>query len=286
MTRKISPPTVVALLLVVGIAVAAPQEAVNPADTIDTVEVTARREALRQAIHSFVSNVTRFDGENVARWRYPICPSVNGVAPDHGEFIRARIVEIAGSAGAPVAPNQKKCAPNLFVILTPKPDELWATFKQRNPKMFILLQPKLVERALSTRPVQTIQNVIVNNSDGTTPFNSWSYRLRDSHIYTSVTEDFTSAVVVVNDAETGGATFGQLADYVAMVALARVDLSADFSAADSILRLFATSDPATPRPARLTEWDQTFLKTLYSVDISDQRPRSLISTTMVRSLVP
>jgi hypothetical protein len=59
---------------------ASPQEAVNPADTIDTVEVTAHREAMRKAIHTFVASVTRFDGENVARWRYPICPSVTGIA--------------------------------------------------------------------------------------------------------------------------------------------------------------------------------------------------------------
>lgn len=275
-----------ALSFSVSSTAARPQQAANLDDTIDTVEVTAQREAMRKAIRTFVSNVTRFDGENVARWRFPICPSVTGAAREHGEFMRARIVEIAESAGAPLARNQKKCSPNLFVILTPQPDQLWATFKERNPKMFGPLQPQRLERALSARPVQTVQNVILNNADGTTPFNSASYRLRDSHIYSSVTEDFTSVVVVVNDAETGQATFGQLADYVGMVALARVDLSADFAGADSILRLFATSDSVTPPPSRLTEWDQSFLKTLYGVDISIQRPRKLISTTMIRGLAP
>jgi hypothetical protein len=265
---------------------ARPQQAAASDDTIDTVEVTAQREAMREAIRTFVSNVTRFDGENVARWRLPICPSVIGAAVEHGDFMRARIVEIAGSVGAPLARDQKKCSANLLVILTPQPDQLWATLKERNPKMFGPMQPQRVERALSTRPVQTIQNIILNNADGTTPFNSASYRLRDSHIYSSVTEDFTSVLVVVNDAETGQATFGQLADYVGMVALARVDLSADFAGADSILRLFAVSDSATPAPSRLTDWDQSFLKALYGVDISHQRPRKLISTTMIRGVVP
>jgi hypothetical protein len=99
-----------------------------------------------------------------------------------------------------------------------------------------------------------------------------------------VTEDFTSVVVVVNDAKTGQATFGQLADYIAMVALTRVDLTADFAGADSILRLFATSGSGAP-PSRLTQWDQSFLKALYDVDISHQRPRKLISTTMIQRLV-
>ena len=91
---------------------------------------------------------------------------------------------------------------------------------------------------------------------------------------------------MVNDAETGKAMFGQLEDYVGMVALVRVDLSADFVGAHSILRLFATSDSASPPPSKLTQWDRSFLKTLYGVDISDQRPRSLISTTMINVLVP
>lgn len=264
---------------------AAPQQQLaNADDSIDTVEVTAQREAMRKAIRTFVSNVTRFDGENIARWRFPICPSVTGAVPEHGAFMRARIVEIAESVGAPLARNQKKCSPNLFVILTSQPDHLWATFKEHNPKMFGPLQPQRVERALSTRPVQTIQNVIINNADGTTPFDTASYRLRDSHISSSVSEDFNSVLVVVNDAETGQATFGQLADYVSMVALARVDLSADFADADSILRLFATSDSVTSPPSRLTQWDQSFLKALYGADYFSQRARTLISTTMIRGL--
>jgi hypothetical protein len=264
----------------------AQKQAANPADTIDTVEVTAQREARRKAIHTYVANVTRFEGENVARWRYPICPVVAGIAAEHAKFMRTRIVEIAESVGAPRHRDQEKCSPNLTVILTAGPQALWARLKENNPKLFNRLEPQKVERALSTRPVQTVQNVTFNNSDGTTPYDKWNYRLKDSHISTSVTEDFASVVVVVNDSETGKATFGQLADYVGMVALARVDLSADFSGADSILRLFATTDAAPPPPAKLTEFDWSFLKTLYGVDISIKRPRSLLTTTMVNGLVP
>jgi hypothetical protein len=260
------------------------QHAENLDDTLETVEVIAQRETMRKAVVTFVSSVTRFDGESVARWRSPICVSVTGAAREHGEFIRARIVEIAESVGAPLARNQAECSANLFVILTPEPDRLWTTLKTRYPKLFSLLQPRAVERSLSTRPVQTLQNVVFSNADGTSAFSSRSYRHVDSRIRSSVSEDFTSVVVVVNDADTGQASFGQLAEYLAMVALARVDLSADFAAADSILRLFATSASAMPPPARLTVWDRSFLETLYGVDIAVRRPRKLISNTMIRSL--
>ena len=134
--------------------------------------------------------------------------------------------------------------------------------------------------------VKLLFNVTSTNADGTTPATSANYRLKDSHLRNSVTEDFTSVIVVVNDSATGSANFGQLADYVALVALARVDLSADFAGTDSILRLFAAPASLTPAPARLTAWDLSLLKTLYGVDISSNRPRRLISTTMMRDLAP
>ncbi len=279
-------PLAIAVLLVVGSTAASAQQPVDPAATIDTVEVTAQREALRKAIYTFVANVTRFGGENVARWRFPICPAVAGVAREQGEFLRARVVEIAALVGAPLARDQKKCAPNLFVVLTPQPEQLWAAYKQRNPKMFATLQPQRVERSLSTKPVQVVQNAVLNNADGTVPSDSSNYRLRGSRISSSVTEDITSVIVVVNDAQTGGATFGQLADYVAMVALAGSDLSADYANASSILRLFATSDAGTPPPARLTDWDQAYLKALYRNDSSNARLRSVIATDMAQAIVP
>lgn len=43
-----------------------------------------------------------------------------------------------------------------------------------------------------------------------------------------------------------------------------------------------SSQAATPA---VTNWDQVFLKTLYRVDISNQRPRSLIARDMVQDIV-
>lgn len=263
-----------------------PPAPTDPNAALETVEVIARREKMRQAIASYVANITRFDGENVGRWRLPICVSVTGPAPAHADFLRARIVSIAESVGAPSDRNQRECTPNLYVILTSQPDQLWANLKRQHPGLFSHLPPHGVKRSLGTRPVQTIQNVILNNADGTTPSTSADYRLRDSRIRASVTEDFTTAVIVVNDAETGLATFGQLADYVALVALARVDLSADFAGTDSILRLFAAPAAEGLSHARLTEWDRSFLSALYGVDISGLRPRKRISNMMFQSLLP
>jgi len=69
-----------------------------------------------------------------------------------------------------------------------------------------------------------------------------------------VAEDISSVIVVVDTSATGVATFGQFADYVAMVGLAQIDLDADFRSSPTILRSFAKSGSESA-PSRLTNWD-------------------------------
>jgi hypothetical protein len=285
----------VGLSIVLGTAIAGPQVA-DPNRTIDTVEVTAQREKLRQAIVTFVSNITRWDGQNVARWRKPVCPSVAGAAPEQGEFIRSRVLEVAASVGAPFS-SDKKCDANLLVILTDQPEQMWAQWRARHPKMFSSESPENIKRIVETkRPVVTWQNATVNNSDGTPPDTNRmlgrsrpQYRLIDSHIRGSVSEDVFSAIVVVDTSATGRATFGQLADYVAMVSLARIDPrldpDTDLAGTTSILRLFGQSSEGVP--PRLTNWDQAFLKGLYrSRDAVLLRQRNDIALSMRDELAP
>ena len=252
--------------------------------TIETVQVTGEREELRKAIVTFVANVTRRDGENVGRWRYSICPSVSGVTPEQGEFIRSRLLEVARSVGAP-ANTKKNCGPNLLIVLTEQPAQLWEQWRKSQPKMFFVESQEAIRRALETpRPVSAWQNAIVVNGDGRAPTSTNQYRLVDSRIHASVSEDITSVIVMVDTSATGKATFGQLADYLAVVSLARIDLDADFADAGSILRVFAKD--AEGAPARLTNWDHAFLKALYLPDKPLLQPRTDIELTMREELAP
>jgi len=80
-------------------------------------------------------------------------------------------------------------------------------------------------------------------------------------------------------------SIGQLADYVAMVSLARIDPRADLATTSTILRLFAPSGSDTA-PSGLTDWDQAFLKGLYKSYDPVLRQRASIATSMARVLVP
>jgi hypothetical protein len=130
---------------------------------------------------------------------------------------------------------------------------------------------------------------MLDNADGTSPITSPTkspeYRLRDSRIKSGVAENIFSVVVVVDTTRTAGATFGQLADYVAMVSLARIDPDADFADSPTILRLFA--EPSLERVStRLTTWDQAFLKALYRTYDPLLHPRGVIATNMAQDLAP
>ena len=63
-----------------------------------------------------------------------------------------------------------------------------------------------------------------------------------------------------------GLTMGQLADYVAVVGLAQIDLDKDFGSAPTILNAFRASPEA--KPAGVTAWDLALLHALYTVNRS------------------
>jgi hypothetical protein len=261
----------VLLSLVCGAALADPQ---------------AVDEAQPSAITAFVSNITRWDGERIARWRIPVCPSVSGATAEQAGFIRSRVLEVAAAAHAP-ASGDKQCEANLFIFLTEQPEQLWTAWRDRYPKMFARESRQSIKRIVDvTRPVVTWQNAALNAtgmpSSALGADRLPEYRLSDSRFRSSVSEDFLSVIVVVNASATGQATFGQLADYIAMVSLARVDLrldpNSDLADAPTILKVFARDFAGAPK--KLTNWDAAFLKGLYQGSDPLMRKRAEIVSTM------
>ena len=84
-----------------------------------------------------------------------------------------------------------------------------------------------------------------------------------SNINPSVQQAIMSAWVVIETGATFGKSLTQIADYAAMRGLAMVRPAELASSEDTILALFEPGSPA--EPARLTEFDQAYLKSLYRV---------------------
>ncbi len=82
----------------------------------------------------------------------------------------------------------------------------------------------------------------------------------------------------------GDLTVGQVADYVALAALADVDLDARTGDAPSILRLFDAPAPGAAAPEGLTDWDRAFLKALYHTPQNSRLQRGEIAGHMLRDI--
>ena len=95
---------------------------------------------------------------------------------------------------------------------------------------------------------------------------------------------FDSVIVLIDASDIEGVQWGQLADYIAMVGMAKLDLDRPLGEASTILRLFESTERAAP--PGLSTWDRAFLKALYGTSQQAQLQRWLIVDQMVDQLVP
>ena len=91
-----------------------------------------------------------------------------------------------------------------------------------------------------------------------------------------------TAIVVVDLDQIEGLTFGQVADYVAMVGLAQLRPNPELGDVSTILGLFATNGGG--RSKGLTAWDQSFLKSIYATTDGSTTEISLIKVRMSEEL--
>jgi hypothetical protein len=261
---------------------------------LETVEVTASREKVRREIQTFVHQVTRLEGEFVGRWGIPICPLVVGVSDTQAQFIQHRLIEVHDTVRKKQARPEPNCRPNLFVIITDEPDQLVAEWKVRDPGMFRWKTRDGVSRSGGAGPVRTWHNAIEEPADGTASTGTRLTRNLPSgkpscpltgRIAAGCWEHITAVVVLVDARATGKVTVEQLADFISVVSLSQIDLSANLGGIDSILRLFAQPPPDVP-PVGLTEWDYAFLNGLYRASYSPKDQQRDIEARMVRELAP
>jgi len=277
---------------------AAPARAAD--DSLETVEVTASREKMRREILTFVHKVTRQEGEFVGRWGGLVCPIAVGVSDAQAQFIQRRIIEVQNKVRKKNPKSDAECRPNLFVIVTDEVDQLLADWKERDPGMFRWKSREGVSRSGGTGPVRTWHNAILVGADNQTinqvsPLNQVSTGSRleinapscplQGRIEAGCWEHINAVVVLVDARAAGKVTLAQLADFISVVSLSQIDLSADLGGIDSILRLFAQPRPEVP-PAGITEWDYTFLNGLYRVSYSPMNQQRDIAARMVRELAP
>ncbi|NJO12951.1 MAG: hypothetical protein HC872_05210 [Gammaproteobacteria bacterium] len=166
---------------------------------------------------------------------------------------------------------------------------LLTTLRKRKMMLIGTGLPKNADGVEFEIPVRIWRSAVLNNADGTGPRGTADevpqFRAENSRIISGVAENIAAVVVMVDTTQTGTATFSQLADFVAMMSLARIDLNENLADATTILGLF-TPSVAAALPAGLTDWDRAFLKGLYESRDALVHQRSQIAKSMARDLVP
>jgi hypothetical protein len=296
----------------------------DTSETLQEVTVTAHRIELEKRVSKFVNQIaaTENGAEGLARWGAPpACPLVSGLPQRDGEFILERLSEIGRSVGVPL--GDEHCRPNLYILVTSQPEDLLRGMEKRNRRYTfgvdassyppVETPANLVDEFIKTpRPVRVWHNSTESDASGT-PLSycqsqmvlpqctetsivnpaacdpSRYYRCGTaiaggSHLVLNSTWTLSRVFVIVDQTRLKGVTAGQLADYIAMSSFAKLKADARLEDGTTILTLFnGTPDAA---PTGMTDWDQTFLKSLYATEQKSKLQRSQIARQMVSELKP
>ncbi|MFC7380306.1 hypothetical protein [Brevundimonas sp. GCM10030266] len=277
MTRLISPAVAVAaLLMAVSPATAqdtppAPQQAM-PETTLSDVVVEGM---LVERTRRFVDEISRAPGRRpLARWNGPLCVGVANMRADAAQVLIDRVAVVGNVLG--VRSGEPGCRPNVMVVAAHTADaDALVLDATRNINAF---RPSTGGTDLGGAALQRFRDsdapvrwwhvaLPVVNETGEVAIALWPDGApqvnisRSSRIGSSIRHDLARVVIVIDVDKAGAASFGALTDYVALLALAQIDPTAEVSEADTIMNLFSTSSTA---PDRLTEWDANFLVSLYA----------------------
>ncbi len=281
----------VALSLVVALACAA-----APNKVTEEVVVEGTRPEIEKRVYTFVTGLTH-DGyavESLARWNKPICPLVAGIPAAQGEFILRGVSQAALAAGAPL--GHRKCRANFHVVVTSEPNQLLDLWRQRAPRLFGGESRTAVRRVMGMpRPIRVWYNAQeVCGEEGWTGtqdasgalgqlFAAGGCQIKDTRLEFNAVRPISSVIVLVDFDDVQQMKLGALTDYISMIGLAQVDLDGDWGDAPTVLRLFSNS--ADVAAQRMSGWDRSFLKALYSTPQKSRFQRSEIARSMVREFV-
>ena len=263
-----------------------PIDSSGPKSGLATITVQGERERdfVRHQISTYVSAIAPPQGEALGRWERwtPLCPLVAGLPDAEGEYLLKRVSQIAVESGAPLAPKQ--CKANLYFVFSSHPDALIEAWSHRDPWMFdddSRQGGTIIHRFLhATTAARAWYNVVYTRYDGL-PMAMMS---ETAHAWGLLAHDLWSVIVIIDARRAKGASYGQLAAYIAMIGLAQIRLDAKLGDAPTILQLFA--DPAKAPRLGLSEWDRAYLKGLYSTTSSDISQRLEIGRSMAQEIVP
>jgi hypothetical protein len=266
-----------------------------------TVTIEARRHLEERVSHFVSSVIVHYMYDSLARWNTPICPLVAGLPRERGEFVLARISQVATAAGAKLAGEH--CGANFYVMVTAEPDRLLKVWFAHDPSLYNRANGlgHMHEFMHSQRPIRSWYNIGFHSQDGvplapgvidilSTGLSTGleilaapMSRSTGTRLKYSAVQSLSSVIVVVDLNRTRDLSMGQLADYVALVGLAEIHADGDTQGIPTILRLF--HDDASP-PQGLSDWDRALLYSLYHTSQASVVQTGAIKRSMLAHIAP
>ncbi|WP_067489635.1 hypothetical protein [Erythrobacter sp. CCH5-A1] len=268
------------LLIALSFAAAAAAQDAPPRSTPEIIVRPPPTEAERhRELREFTRAVIRPPRLNhpVAKFAFPVCVTVLGLAPDDAAVIAERIRENAEALGVG-ADRSPTCVPTVrvaFMAPAAGPPESWLTAE--SPQLAHLAGYQK-ERVLGEAgPVRAWNKVSVRDALG----NAFRPQLGDQQRFPTYTEiqplsasdpivttEITGAAVLISRDAAHGFTLGQLADYATVRALLGTGPVEGDAPAPTILTLFSNPAP----PVALTDYDRALVRELYDAS-RNAKPR-------------
>ena len=250
-------------------APAAAQDATAPDDTPEGTTIIVRppltENEHKQELQEFAKEIVRPPRMHhpVAKFFYPICPQVLGLAADEAEAIVERIRENARALGVGASADPA-CLPTVkvaFMAPAAGPSDRWLTADSAQLAHLAIYDR---ERVLAeTGPVRAWNRVVVRDFNGQPIQVGEMIRIETySRSDPIVTTEITGAAVLIAREAAEGFTLAQLADYITMRTLIGTGApsSEEGVPARTILTLFDEPGP----PAEMTSFDRALVAELYN----------------------
>jgi hypothetical protein len=300
-----------------GAAYAPPEQVVIKDSTIIVTGKKLTKEEARRQASSFVRTATVIPQEDqYARRRDPLCPAVSGIDAQYRTKVVAKITSVADAVGVKMA--KPGCSANLLIhftndvsgyiaqmakvrpdlLRTMRPDErlalkqsvvpmrwLYATEARGTDNMQLSIGGKgasvLMSGVAAAGAPTGYDPVRVESNNGT--LNNYS----SSFVDTQMVVNLSSTIVIVDAEKSTGFALESVSAFAAMVSLAQIKLSTDYSSYPSILSMFSGAKGADEAPRDLTEWDYSYVRALYKIPANRtaRAQRTKIYGEMVKQLV-
>ena len=241
----------------------------------------------------------------IGRWRMDLCPGVTGLQPAASAFVARRVTQVARSVGAPIraaGQDGKGCAVNVNIVFTAAPQQLLDHVAKAYP--VLLGSSRAPGDAVSRHPIQSWYvtgtsvdgpNEIATGSlapmfvklqmgvDASTPGGAIAadgarvdpaygpgftgFGRTGSYLSKGFASELLQVFIVVDTGKVAGDSLASISDYIAMLALTRMDSLDGCNELSSIIDLLSSGCGDRHKPDALTEADTAYLKALYSSDL-------------------